>query len=380
MRILFVDDEARVLDGLRRLLFRQRAEWSMHFATTGAEALEIMAKDSFDLIVTDMRMPLMDGAELLGRVREVHPRAVRIVLSGHADVNQAVRAMDIAHQYLSKPCDGPTLIATIEQAGLLRRMLDQDELRELVLRIGHLPSAPATYARMMKLMSDPNSCIEDFAELLEKDPALTAKLLQVANSAFFANDSRVTRAAAAASRIGLQALRALTLFLEAPDQFGDKSPGVEAISREVADRGQRAAALARRLCATPSGRETATTAALMHELGRLAIASRLENEYARVVAHANASGQPLVEVEREVFGADHAAVGAYLLTLWQLPGEMVEAIARHHDPGPLPDPLDALGAVRLATAWVSDAIPDAWREDPRWDEWRTEAVADAEAA
>ena len=84
-RILFVDDEAKVLDGLRNLLRRQRHEWDMLFALSGAAALEELAKAPVDVIVSDMRMPGMDGAELLTRVRTLYPQTARIVLSGHAE-------------------------------------------------------------------------------------------------------------------------------------------------------------------------------------------------------------------------------------------------------------------------------------------------------
>ncbi len=371
MRIMFVDDESRVLDGLRRMLFKQRGVWTMSFVTSGAEALEAMAQEPFDLIVTDMRMPQMDGATLLERVREAHPRTVRLVLSGHADIDQAMRVMTVAHQYLAKPCEGPTLIATIEQAMIVRRLLETDELRELVIRIGNLPPAPSTYTRMMKLMSDDNTGIDDYAALLEEDPGLTAKLLQVANSAYFSSEGRVSEAGAAASRIGLNALRSLTLFIEAPGQFGTSTPAVEAIGREVAERGQRAATLARRFCEVASGREAATTAALLHELGRLALAAKLETEYAHVLTSLTKTHRPLQEVEQEVLGADHAAVGAYLFALWQLPSEVVEAIARHHEQESLPTPLDAAGAVRLAAAMITGVIPEDWRQDPRWDTWQS---------
>lgn len=373
MRILFVDDESRVLDGLRRSLFKQRGLWTMSFALSGAEALDLMAANPFDVIVSDMRMPQMDGATLLEQVRERHPQVVRIVLSGHAELDQAMRAMTVAHQYLSKPCDGAALVSAIEQATVIRRMLDCERLRELVTRIGSLPPAPMTYTRMMKLMSDDHSAIADFVRLLEADPALTAKLLQVANSAYFAGEGRVQEPAAAASRIGLRALRSLTLFVESTGQFG-AGEAAQAIGREVAERGQQAALLAGRFCESAAERETATTAALLHEVGRLALAARLPEEYGAILATCTATGRPLHDVEREGLGADHAAVGGFLFSLWRLPIEVVEAIAQHHQPGALPEPLGASGAVRLAAAWAGGAMPEEWREDRRWGQWQAEAA------
>jgi len=115
-RIIFVDDEPRVLDGIRRFLYPMRREWDMSFACSGPQALEIMAHDPFDVIVTDVRMPGMDGTELLARVRDLHPGVVRIVLSGHSDRDLTLKAAVSAHKYLSKPCDAQSLKVTIAGA------------------------------------------------------------------------------------------------------------------------------------------------------------------------------------------------------------------------------------------------------------------------
>jgi len=107
-RVLFVDDEPRILDGRRRMLRSMRHEWKMSFAETGQEALAILANQPFDVVVVDMRMPGMDGVQLLSEVRKRH-QIIRIVLSGTADREAILRAVGLAHQYLSKPCDAETL-------------------------------------------------------------------------------------------------------------------------------------------------------------------------------------------------------------------------------------------------------------------------------
>jgi CheY-like chemotaxis protein len=116
MRILFVDDEPRVLDGLRRMLRSRRREWSLHFAMSGDEALEQLAELPFDVIVSDMRMPRMDGATLLGIVQESFPSVIRIVLTGHTEPEGRAHALPVAHQFLTKPCDPFTLQAAIDRA------------------------------------------------------------------------------------------------------------------------------------------------------------------------------------------------------------------------------------------------------------------------
>ena len=95
LRVVFVDDEPYVLQALGRLLRPMRAEWHMEFASSAPAALEILAAGPFDAVVTDMRMPGMDGAELLDEVKRRHPHVVRIVLSGQADQASVLRSLGL---------------------------------------------------------------------------------------------------------------------------------------------------------------------------------------------------------------------------------------------------------------------------------------------
>ena len=104
-RILFVDDEPMILQGIQHSLRGMRAEWEVALANSGAEALETMAQAPFDVVITDMRMPGMDGAQLLDLVKVKFPRTVRIILSGQSDRETILRSVGPSHQYLSKPCD-----------------------------------------------------------------------------------------------------------------------------------------------------------------------------------------------------------------------------------------------------------------------------------
>src|SRR3954452_13653416 len=114
-RILFVDDEQQVLDGLRTMFHRKRNEWQMHFALSGSAAIAELEKQPCDLICCDMRMPAMDGAQVLTQVAERWPETIRIVLSGYSEMAHTIRLVPIAHQYLSKPCDATRIETTIER-------------------------------------------------------------------------------------------------------------------------------------------------------------------------------------------------------------------------------------------------------------------------
>ena len=149
-KILFVDDEANILAGLRRMLRSQRDQWSMHFASSGEEALSKMQAESFDVVVSDMRMPGMDGAELLTRVSKLYPNTVRLVLSGQSEHERIFRAIGPAHQFMAKPCEPQVLIDTIRRACDLQGQLSSESLTQLVSQLSHLPSLPTTYREVVE--------------------------------------------------------------------------------------------------------------------------------------------------------------------------------------------------------------------------------------
>jgi YesN/AraC family two-component response regulator len=119
-RVLFVDDEPKILEGLRRMLYPLRNEWHTAFASNGRDALQLLSESDYDVLVTDIRMPGMSGIELLQEVVKLFPNVVRLVLSGTADRAITLRSVTLAHQYLVKPCDAATLRATVEQSFRLR--------------------------------------------------------------------------------------------------------------------------------------------------------------------------------------------------------------------------------------------------------------------
>ena len=184
-KILFVDDEPNVLSGVRRQLRGYRNEWDMSFCESGAEAVELLQKEPHDVVVTDMRMPGMDGAELLQKVRELFPGTVRIVLSGHSDQELTLRAVGPAHQYLTKPCDPESLRCTIQRTIALQDQVANDKVRELVASVDALPTLPCIYQELVEEVTSPMACIEQAGKIIARDLGMSTKILQLVNSSFF---------------------------------------------------------------------------------------------------------------------------------------------------------------------------------------------------
>lgn len=335
MKILFVDDESNVLDGLRRTLRAMRQEWEMSFAGGGREALELMAREPFEVVVSDMRMPEMNGVQLLTEVMERYPEAIRIILSGYADESLIARSAGIAHQFLAKPCDCDQLAATVKSAVALRELLAGGALRRLISQIGTLPSLPSLYLEIVKELRAPDPSLRRVGEIIARDLGMTAKVLQLVNSAFFGLRRRVANAVEAASYLGLETIQSLVLSLHAFSQFDPAAAGALSADR-LWSHSMRTARLAKRISEsegdTKGAGDEALTAGLLHDLGRLVLACRLPEQYGPILAGAGCDEGRLCTLEMENLGATHAEVGAYLLGLWGLPDTIVEIVAYHHRP------------------------------------------------
>lgn len=355
-RILFVDDEPRVLEGLRDMLHRYRRAWTMAFVGSGAEALELMARETFDVVVTDMRMPGMDGSVLLTRVQEAYPGTVRIVLSGSAELEAALRALPVAHQFLLKPCRAEVLENVVQRACSLQSLISDERFREQLGKLDRLPSQPKVYAALTRAMADERSTMDTIASIVEQDAGICLKVLQLVNSAFFGLGKPVGSVKQAVSYLGFNVVRNLVLATEV---FSSQQYGTLPMAfLEQNQRHALAVANVASLIARDSGskQDDAFIAGLLHDIGHVILAAERPAEFAELRARARDGTQPDFVVEEEAFGVSHAEIGAYLLGIWGLPYPVVEAVANHHRPervtllGP-----DILAAVTAAEALVQDA-------------------------
>jgi HD-like signal output (HDOD) protein len=353
-RVLFVDDDSSILDALRNLLRKQRHEWDMVFALGGDAALSEMAKSPFDVIVSDMRMPGMDGATLLARVREEFPSTARIVLSGHAENDAVVRALPVTHQFLSKPCDAATLRGVIERTCSLHRLLESESTRAVIGKLDRLPSPPTTYRRLNDALTLKETSTRTIAAIIEEDPAMSAKILQLVNSAYFGLAHRVSSVSQAVQYLGVGVLRALALNAHVLGAVEGTT-----VSRATLDEVQRTslatATIARKQIRDRTLADDAFTAGVVHDIGKLVVALGMPAKFREISELSRASGRGLHAVEEELLGVSHAEVGAYLLGVWGLPYTIVESTAFHHVPSRAGAPGELLTTLHLASSVVEEA-------------------------
>lgn len=352
-KILFVEDNP-VLRQLYALMLQEQPEWDVTTAAHAEEALAIMRDVRFDIVVSDLRMPGMDGVQFFHEVRAQHPQASRIILSGLSDQKEIAECLGETHQFLAKPFDGKTLKATLKRLCGLDAYLQSEKLRTLATQLDQLPSFPSLYLDIMHELATENPAIENIANIIAQDPAMTAKILQVANSAASGLARRVGSPFDAVQYIGTGMVRALALSAHVFSAFEKSELQDFAIAR-LWDHALKTARLARQMLrdagAAPSEVEDAYTAGMLHDIGKLALAANVPEQFQRALALARTAQIPLHQAEEEVFGATHAGVGAYVLGLWGLPASIVEAVAFHHAPSQgNTEQFGPLGAVHIASA------------------------------
>jgi HD-like signal output (HDOD) protein/CheY-like chemotaxis protein len=352
--VLFADDDPQLLDALRASLRRERRIYDLVFVTRSADALEVLETRPVDVVIADLRMPDMDGVELLGRIRTQYPAVVRYALTADGTEDTVRRAMPLVHRWLSKPCDRSRLIEALAAAVRYRRLLADPALAAAVAGIESLPAVPRLYGAVMALAASDDASADRVAQVAGSDPAIAAKLLQLANSAF-ATGERIDDLPSAVVRVGLSNIAQLVLSHEVLGQIAAVGPipgfgddGMRAFASAV---GGLAAELAR-----PEDAMAAHVAGLLHATGLLVEASIVGDRLAASYAHALESGTSLVEAERELFGLAHPEIAGHLLSIWGLPEHLVDAVTGAYDePSSTVAPLSLVDAVRVARLEVLDS-------------------------
>ncbi len=363
-RILFVDDDQSVLDGLRVSLRKQRKKWDMIFAVGGEAGLNELETRPFDVMVTDMRMPGVNGVTLLKRARALQPQMVRIVLSGYAEEELVLRTLPVTHQFLNKPCEPNVLENAIERACAIQLLLSNSEIRKNLGKIDDLPALPRHFIALNNALVDEFANVSDIAHIIQKDIGMSAKLLQIVNSAFFGVARKLTSIQDAIAYLGLHVIQTLVLSVEVFHTFENKTLASVIDLESLHRHSLLTASIAKRL--TPSAEEgkDAFAAAMLHDVGKLIFATWLPELITESTEAARAMRSPLHVVEQEIFGFGHAEVGAYLLGRWGLPYPIIEAVAYHHRPARVKQShFDLLSAVHIADLLAHEHAGERSEED-----------------
>ncbi|OEJ64202.1 response regulator [Magnetovibrio blakemorei] len=333
--IIFVDDDQNILNGLRRMLHFMREQWDMVFVVSGQDALKAMEGCPVDVIVSDMRMPEMDGAQLLTQVKLLYPETVRIIFSGHSEEQLIFKTVGPAHQFIAKPSSPEIIVNILSRSIKLRSILNIKALKSLVASLEGLPTPPKNYFSLINLLEAKNSTRADIAKALSRDIALTAQTMKLTNSAYFGLPKHVENVAQAVALLGTDTIKALVLatgyfhfytgILEVADKIEllcQRSFSIGAVARE----------LALFEGSAPEVVDQAGSAGTLSHIGTLILIAHSYEKFKEAMEFVDNLSYSLIEAEEESFGVSHQKLGAYLLGLWGFTDPIVEAVAFHHTP------------------------------------------------
>jgi len=351
-RILFVDDEPNILKGLQRSLRPLRKIWDMVFPEGAENAVKLLEEQSFDVIVTDMRMPGMDGPQLLEIVKDKYPMMVRIILSGHSDQEAVMKSVKSAHQYLAKPCEKKILVTAIARSCSLRDILDKKKLKQLLGGIETLSSPPSLYTQIMKEIQSSGACVASVGKIVSKDMGMTAKVLQLVNSAFFSIPRHISNVQDAVVLLGIDVVKTLILGIEVFSKVSQNTMSILPVNK-INDHCVRTGAIVQVIAGLEKMEkektDNAVIASILHDSGKLLLAEHFPDEYKKVLNMIQTEYIPVYAAEQEVFGVSHAEVGAYLLGLWGFSDAIIEGIAFHHYPAKIDsEGFEIFGLVHVA--------------------------------
>ena len=384
-KILFVEDNDTLRELYGLMLENERDQWNVTTAPDGETALALLRQETFDVVASDMQMPGINGIEVLTEARKLQPQTSRIIISGASDQAVAADALNCTHLFIPKPFEMKTLKDTLARITSLDAYLKDDKLRGLAGKMRKLPSFPMVYLEIMQEIESPNASIQGIAKIVAKDPSISAKILQVANSAALGMSETVSDPVEAVQLLGMTTVRSLALSAQvfssyAPGRLKDFSP--DALWRHLMKCGDLARTIMRRERADFTACEDAFTAGMLHDMGKLMLADSLPEEFQKALQLADDEKISLGKAELQVIGATHAGLAAYLFGLWGLPAPIVEAVAFHDTPEKTDlKKFSALTAVHVANALTDEAEGSGLDLDylgtigvsDRLDDWRETA-------
>lgn len=330
-RILFVDDEVQILKSLSRLFLD--TEYDVRTADSGENALKVLESEDIDLIVSDMRMPFMDGYQLLNIVRNKYPKILRIILSGYADEKIVHKALlyNICKIYIMKPWNNESLIKLIDNIFQTEKMLTNKDLLQLINNLEQLPTIHASYQRVIAMIEKDEE-ITEISREIERDPSISIKVLQIANSAFYGVKTGSVKQAV--TYLGLQNIRSIVLTTSIMDTLG-----VSGIGMDYLEKLWKHAFLTNRIlhyiyekCLHKKIPDTFSSAGLLHNIGIIFMLKSFSGNYLKLMKRAEIQKLDLIDVEQVEYKATHQETGGYLLQWWDLPFPIVEAALFHHKP------------------------------------------------
>lgn len=338
----------------------QLADWKIVSVDSYDTLMSVLDRTDADVLILPLGDNPVKALDVLSKVVEKHPGIVRVALSGYLTPLQTARASELAHHSLSFDCEASELVNYITNSIHVTELINKPAVRDYITSLQALPVLPEIHEKLNDSLNSDNSNTREIAKVLEQDPVMTAKIMQLVNSAYFGLSRDINRVHEAVTILGVRMIRDLVLTSHLFDSYPQtddwKSFSFKQIHQRSMAVARAAQHIARSVKADRHVQAQAFLAGLLHDFGILVLASHDSSEYHNVISKASLMEQPVYAIEKLVLGVTHAEAGAYLLALWKLPPKVVEAVLFHHFPKASPsEGFSPLTAVHVADALLPPA-------------------------
>ena len=332
--IIFVDDDPAILSSLKRSSRLMREKWNCDFASVPDKALEKFSSKNYDLIISDMRMPKMDGATLLNKIKQISPKTVRFILSGQGQRSSILRSFNSAHQYLSKPFNFDELGNEIERTFAFLNTLNDPNFKNLLTKINTLPILSANYDRLIEKINKDDGNLDEISKIVSQDIGMTAKILQVVNSPYFGMSGEICSPVKAAKILGLDLIKEMVLNYHVfkKHEANVDEEFLKNICKKSFNVGNLSSHLAEKFGMNQDLQETTQTAGFLHLIGLVVVATGFLGQYQEIAAGSAKGSETEPNSELDKFNTDYSGLGYCLAGLWGLPESIADVISFHKFP------------------------------------------------
>lgn len=335
MKVLFLDDDTSVLDGLKRIMFSQKSIWEMDFFAEPGQALQAVEKNRYDVVISDLQMSEMNGVEFLEQVQTFSPETIRFILTGVIDHPLHSQAMRTAHQVIGKPCRPEVIKGLIQRAFQLKAQLETSELASVLTRVQSLPSLPEAHQKVLDYLSSSSANPRGLGKLISEDVGMSAKIMQIANSAYYDRPGKIHNPVQAVVFLGMKTVEAMVLTVGIFSRLDRKIAAefsISSLQAHCVRVGVLARTIAMDLQLPPETTDQASMAGILHDAGKIVMLSQFTDKFTDSIQRSRRSNISLCLAEKQLFGFSHAELGALLMQLWTLPGDIIESTAFHYQP------------------------------------------------
>ncbi|MFO7447107.1 MAG: response regulator [Ignavibacteriaceae bacterium] len=371
--LVIIDDEEAILMSLRSLF--RREGYKIYCFSSPHKALEFLERHHADVIITDMRMPEMSGADLLEQSVKICPNAINIIISGYEEKSVILNAISrgFARHYIMKPWDDDQLKSLVSESMNLQQELRRKHLEEILLSFRNLPSLPKMHQRIKDILNQTPISQKEIVQEIEKSPALTAKLLRMSNSIYYGVRKPVSNIFDALTFVGMEEVLNIVLGLESYDCLCSQvPPDLLKSLEEMRINAVKCAQTAREISQDwkeNTDPQEAYTAALMLDIGMVLRLCYCPEKFSKFYNIYKENDKPLYIIDKEIFTTPHDEVAEALLTYWNFSSGVISAVANHHSYASK-DALTTIIQIASLLVHGKDSLPHDPVINEYADEWR----------